>query len=423
MKKLNLLLAIGILISTFSCRKEYDSPPVQNLPLGNILTIEELKAFRDSVGAAYTLTEDYSVYATATTDESSGNFYKEVYVQAGNHAIQLRLANAGGLYEGDSIRIYLKGTTIDIYRGMFQLDGVDVDNNIIKQATGKHVTPALRTITTINPDADRGLLVTFEDVEFEQASMGATWSNSSTQSDVNHNILNCNLNSLIVRTSGYANFADEIIPSLNGSLTGIVGIYTTETNPALFTTLDLQIYVRDTESADFTNTRCTSSGIPPILEKNFNDGSITSGGWTTQLVMGTLNWTVGEFGGQSYGNMSNYNGSTNEINESWLISPSIDLSGTTAPALSFNNAYSYTGNALEVLVSVDYSGNGDPNLATWTSFTGGALWSSGFFEWVNSGPLNLSSFTQNGVYVAFKYIGSASDGSTWEVDDIKIEEL
>ena len=42
---------------------------------------------------------------------------------------------------------------------MFQLDGVDVDNNIIKQATGKHVTPALRTITTINPDADRGLLV------------------------------------------------------------------------------------------------------------------------------------------------------------------------------------------------------------------------------------------------------------------------
>ena len=133
MKKLNLLLAIGILISTFSCRKEYDSPPVQNLPLGNILTIEELKAFRDSVGAAYTFTEDYSVYATATTDESSGNFYKEVYVQAGNHAIQLRLANAGGLYEGDSIRIYLKGTTIDIYRGMFQLDGVDVDNNGIIQ--------------------------------------------------------------------------------------------------------------------------------------------------------------------------------------------------------------------------------------------------------------------------------------------------
>jgi len=422
MKNLNILLAIGILISTMSCRKEYDSPPVQSLPVGNILTIEELKAFRDSVGTAYTFTEDYSVYATATTDESSGNFYKEVYVQAGDHAIQLRLANSGGLYEGDSVRIYLKGTTIDIYRGMFQLDGVDVDNNIIKQATGKHVTPATRTITTINPDTDRGLLVQFEDVEFEQASMGATWSNSVTQSDVNHNILDCSLNSLIVRTSGYANFADDTIPSLNGSLTGIVGIYTTETNPALFTTLDLQIYVRDTESADFTNTRCTSSGIPPILGKDFNDGSLTSGGWTTQLITGTLNWTVGTIGG-SYGNMSNYNGSTNEISETWLISPSVDLSGATAPALSFNNAYSYTGNALEVLVSTDYSGTGDPNLANWTSFTGGAIWSSGFFAWVNSGPLNLSAYNVNGVYVAFKYIGSASDGSTWEVDDIKIEEL
>ena len=62
--------------------------------LATCLTIEELKAFRDSVGAAYTFTEDYSVYATATTDETSGNFYKEVYVQAGNHAIQLRLVNA-----------------------------------------------------------------------------------------------------------------------------------------------------------------------------------------------------------------------------------------------------------------------------------------------------------------------------------------
>jgi len=423
MKNLNILLAIGILIVSMSCRKEYDSPPVNTLPVGNVLTVEELKAFRDSVGTAYTFTEDYSVYATATTDESSGNFYKEVYVQAGSEAIQLRLVNSGGLYEGDSIRIYLKGTTIDIYRGMFQLDGVDSDNNIIKQATGKHVIPATRTITTINPDADRGLLVQFENVEFEQASMGASWSDAATQQDVNHNLLDCNLNALIVRSSGYANFADEIIPSLNGSLTGIVGIYTTETNPALFTTLDLQIYVRDPSSADFTTTRCTSSGIPPLLGKDFNDGSVTSGGWTTQLVIGTLNWTVGEFGGQSYGNMSNYNGSTNEINESWLISPSIDLSGATAPALSFNNAYSYTGNALEVLVSTNYSGAGNPNVATWTSFTGGALWSSGFFEWVNSGPLNLSSYTQNGVYVAFKYIGSASDGSTWELDDIKIEEI
>ena len=56
---------------------------------------------------------------------------------------------------------------------MFQLDGVDVDNNIIKQATGKHVTPALRTITTINPDADRGLLVQFENVEFRTSFHGS----------------------------------------------------------------------------------------------------------------------------------------------------------------------------------------------------------------------------------------------------------
>ena len=50
MKKINLILAITVLLTSMSCRKEYDSPPVQTLPVGNILTVTELKAVYDTAG-------------------------------------------------------------------------------------------------------------------------------------------------------------------------------------------------------------------------------------------------------------------------------------------------------------------------------------------------------------------------------------
>ena len=73
-----------------------------------------------------------------------------------------------------------------------------------------------------------------------------------------------------------------------------------------------------------------------------------------------------------------------------------------------------------LLVSTDYSGAGDPNSANWVDMTDQVLWSTGGFTWESSGDIDLSSYTQSNVYVAYKYIGSDSDGSTWEIDDIQI---
>lgn len=425
MKTINLLLAAAILFGAVSCKKEFDAPPVTELPVGNILTISDIKRMYTNGGnQAITFTDDYSVYASATTDESSGNFYKEVYVQDDSSAIQLRLDFSGGIYEGDSVRIALKGTTIDMYRGMFQLADVDVDNNIVKQATDKHVAPTVLTIPEITTDLLKyqGMLVQIENVEFDIDVIcnGSTWSDSENQSDVNHTLLDCNSSPLTVRSSGYANFADELVPSGNGSLIAIVGIYSSDANSANWTWEDAQMYIREPGDLTLTGDRCTSTTDCPYLSKNFEDGSLTSGGWTTQLVTGTLNWTIGTIGG-SYANMSNYNGSSNEINETWLISPAVDLSASTTPSFSFKNAYNYSGAAIEAMVSTDYSGTGDPNAANWTSapFT----LSSGGFAWVNSGNINMGAYQVSSVYVAFKYTGSASDGSTWEIDDIKIEEL
>lgn len=167
-----------------------------------------------------------------------------------------------------------------------------------------------------------------------------------------------------------------------------------------------------------------SAAAQYLPSKDFEDQSVTSGGWTTQIVVGSDDWGTDDAGsgqgGTYYGKISNYNGSGNDAAEAWLISPAVDLSGATNPVLTFKSAYNYAGDALEVKVSTDYTGSGAPGTATWTDLS--PTLSSGSFSWTPSGNVDLSTYNGQTLYVAFKYTGSASDGSTWEVDDIKVDE-
>jgi hypothetical protein len=46
--------------------------------------------------------------------------------------------------------------------------------------------------------------------------------------------------------------------------------------------------------------------------------------------------------------------------------------------------------------------------------------SSGNFEWVSSGNLNISNFIGESIHVAFRYTSTNSACATWELDNIKI---
>lgn len=166
------------------------------------------------------------------------------------------------------------------------------------------------------------------------------------------------------------------------------------------------------------------------LNKDFNDNSVTSAGWTvnepTPATTTSLTWTTGALGGAStpYGVIKNWNGSSNELLESWLISPSMDLSSATTPLLSFKSAVGYNGDALEALISTNYDGTSNPLVqGLWTPLNPILPLSTGnWFDWTPSGNVDLSMYITTGVYIAFKYTGSSTNGSTWEVDDILVNE-
>lgn len=410
MKIVQKYIAVILLASAgiTACKKEKDTPPLNNI--GSVFTIDSLRHMYQ--GTAITFTEDYNVYGVVTADEADGNLYKNLYVQNGSAGINLRLTTSSRLYIGDSVRIGLKGTILSMYNGMLQLDQVDPAKNIVKQASGVVVQPLDVNLADINSSL-QARLIRINDVEFLTEELSQTYADAVNQLSQNRHLTDCSGSTILVRTSGFANYASQKLVHGHGSLVAVVGQFNS----------DIQIYIRKYSEISMSGTRCT--GEPPITFKNFEDNSITSGGWSIYNVSGTIDWATNGAGsghsGSYYGQCSNYVGGSNQACDTWFISPSFSLASAVNPALSFINACNYSGPAMEVKVSSNYT-SGDPNAATWTTLT--PVLSGGSWSWVNSGNLSLSSLAgQSNVHIAFRYTGTSSSGKTWEIDDVTVAEM
>jgi len=178
-----------------------------------------------------------------------------------------------------------------------------------------------------------------------------------------------------------------------------------------------------------------TDGTPPQAEattsvSNVVDVMITTfdagwENWQQVSVSGDQVWDRNNtFGinGTACAKMSGYANQASNENEDWLISPAIDLSTYAGEKLIFNSATGYTGDALLVKISTNYTGSGNPNTATWTDLSGSAIWPTGtiFFEYVNSGEINIANWSNGVVYIAFIYTSNTTNSATWEVDEIKI---
>lgn len=164
----------------------------------------------------------------------------------------------------------------------------------------------------------------------------------------------------------------------------------------------------------------TIGNVQVIEYHNFDDYSF--GNWTKISVIGDQEWAIDSIhgvNGSPCTKMSGYDAGTTYENEDWLVSPMLNLDTFTSTNISFMNAMNYTGNDLELKVSTDYDGGGDPSSATWTnlSFT----LSGGGWSWAESGTIDLTSYIGPSVYVAFYYTCSADGSATWEIDEITVK--
>lgn len=419
---LSLLFLTAVIIT--SCEKDFDAPPIKELPEGNILTIDSLRA--SYKGADSTFAEDYSIYGVVTADASTGNIYKELFIQDETNAIKLSLTSAANYFIGDRIRVAINGATLtdDGGHNMITLENIDPNIAIVKQESNMDLIPEIVTITDINSlvgqfSTYQSKLVKIKNVEFICADACKTWADAINQSDENRTLTDTSGNIVIVRSSGFATFSGTKLPFGNGSIIAVVSQYDNT----------IQLTIRTPSEATLYGSRKYSCAPCPTFShvKDFEDESITSGGWSQQNVVGNINWETSNQGLHSsfYGRISNYVNSNNVACETWLISPSLNLSNTSNPEFFMESDVNYSGNALEVYVSTNYSG--DVTTATWTQLTvpldtDNSGWASGGI-FVPSGSVSLSAYKQSNVRIAYKYLGGSTNGSTWEIDEIKIIDL
>jgi hypothetical protein len=163
-------------------------------------------------------------------------------------------------------------------------------------------------------------------------------------------------------------------------------------------------------------TEATTDDIIIVNEENFDNGL---GTWTPYNVMGDQEWVQDEFGGQTFAKMTGYAGEAFE-NEDWLISPQMDWTGFDELYFKFMSAMNYTGPDLQLFLSQDYDGSGNPNDFTWLEITGDYTWSDGSWNWVASGDGDLGLFEYPTAYLAFKFTNTTEGSATWELDDLMV---
>jgi len=269
------LLAIVLAAGVISCVKtDFDEPPVGGDPVVLVptTTIAQLKAIHTSLDAFDKVTADWVIGGEVVMDDKSGNYYKTLVIQDATGGIEVKF-NDGYLYQqypiGRTIYIRVKDLIVTDYNGMPQLIGSTVEENGQLSAVGitdaqarakvvkgafatTRITPKVVTLASIRNKALLGTLVQLNDVEFTPCDAGKTYADAVTQFSLNRTLEDCTGGpELLLRSSGFADFANLRTPTGKGTIIGTLGIYGS----------DYQLYIRNIDdAAGMTNPRCGNGG-------------------------------------------------------------------------------------------------------------------------------------------------------------------
>ncbi|MCS3698043.1 DUF5017 domain-containing protein [Salinibacter ruber] len=192
-------------------------------------------------------------------------------------------------------------------------------------------------------------------------------------------------------------------------------------------TLSLSIATADTSGATVGESGVSTVSIldNDLLWADFSDDELPP--MMAYSVASNNDWGTSSEGGADNAPYAVANGfEADAPSNDWLISPALNFNDFGGETLTFLNAKGFNDSGrrgLQVKVSTDYSGSGDPTNATWTDVSDQVTFSEGDFNFVESGEVDLSDsqFQSDAVYVAFQYQSSGPfNAATWEVDNIQV---
>lgn len=411
-------------------------------PLGEAnITIADLKAKYWSTDRNYVNTVEYAdadastpyiIEGTVISSDQSGNIYKSIMVKDATAALTIAI-NSSSLYAkypmGQTLRINVSDLKLGGYNGLMQLGGEGTYNgapsmtfmesgefsqhtDLVGSANPSAVVPVVTTLAELNAakTTPEGLqkwqsqLITLKGVHFTEA--GQKFAPGQT---TNRTVADAEGNTIILRNSSYASFANDALPAGTGDLTAILSYFGTDWQLLL---IDLD----GLKNFDGTTPDTPVPGGSSIWEESFANGQ---GAFTIDNVLLpselTYIWTADSYG---YMKASAYKGQS-YASESWLISPEIDLTGATGCAVDFEHATNKFPDVAFVKANCTLWVR-EAGTTAWTQLTIPNYSDNTSWTFLQAGPISLAAFDGKKIQLGFKYTSEVDKSGTWEVKNIKV---
>ncbi|CAM1348082.1 DUF5689 domain-containing protein [Tenacibaculum ascidiaceicola] len=263
MKKINLykIFAILFIAISASCvdNNDFELPTIgPDKQYENLKSLDEIIAQYN--GDPIEFAEDVTVYGYVVSDDREGNFFKSIIIQdkPENPTVGLEVriddTNLGARYNvGRKIYIKLKGLALSKYFASFQIgvlngnstDRIDANDYIDFIDRSSEIAEIVPTNLTIGELTDNHIntLVKIEGLQSEEKGLTYADPDPDNTFSVNRYFTSCEtFESIIMRTSGFSTFKSYPIPDKKGSVTAILGKFSS----------DYQLYIRDTNDVNFT---------------------------------------------------------------------------------------------------------------------------------------------------------------------------
>lgn len=170
----------------------------------------------------------------------------------------------------------------------------------------------------------------------------------------------------------------------------------------------------------YPTAEATTEEVYVLLYEDFNDDL---GVFFTFDAYGDQTWHQGTYQGTTYANMNGYADGAAHQNEDWLIGYAEIPNGLGFDEIwvEFRTAMKFDGDPLRVAISTDYDGISEPSDFEWEDITDAFDYSTGNYEWVESGAFDVSDIVGNhSFYIAFIYTSSDEAAASWEIDYVKV---
>lgn len=417
------------------------------------ISIVDLKAkFAGNYYLAMPIDTNVYIKGYVSSSDRMGNFFKEIFLQdapenptAGIRIILEQVESHTQYNIGREVYISLKGLYIGEERvgdGLITIGGSTETNqfgtavkrlsenqkmqHLFRSSTTFDLIPLPLNLSQVSAK-HIGLYVQLMDVEFADDLAGKRYFDPTQDFDTLRLLQSCtgsiDYARFILKTSSFALFKDELLPTGNGTINGVIS--------KTFDGSALVLELNDLTDVNLVNTRCLPLTLDDFEQVFYEDFELAASsanfsfeGWVNYVEVGNVGWREKNTDGNGYAEFSAFN-SFNPSNIAWLITPGFDTDIYPQVFLTFKAAQHHVEsphNTMEILISSNFDGINVLD-ATWLPIEA-ALPTQyhNWYEFIDSGLIDISAYSGI-LHLAFKVTGSGTItnmAGSYQLDDLRI---